>query len=97
MVFISHIFLPGYLTNIYVSVQVFWYVISCFWVRVTEVPKETVNSKAWRYIPRSLNIQQHHCENVRFHIKYTFPLHSLYLPNQSDSFLEVLRFSQRCN
>jgi len=38
-VFISHIFLPGYLTEIQVKVQVFWYVISCFGFRVTEVTK----------------------------------------------------------
>jgi hypothetical protein len=86
MIFISHIFLQGYLTKIYVKVQVFWYVISCFGVRVTEVPKETMNSKAWRNIPGGLNIQQHHCENVTFHTKYTVHLHELYLPNQSNSF-----------
>ena len=86
MVLISHILLPGYLTKIYVKVQVFWYVISCFGFRVTEVPKKTMNSKAWRNIPGGLNIQQHHCQNVRFHIKYTVPLHALYLPNKSDSF-----------
>jgi hypothetical protein len=86
MVFISHIFVPGYPTKIYVNVQIFWYVVSCFGVRVTEVPKETLNFKAWRNLPGVLIIQKHHCENVTFHIKYTVPLHALYLLNQSDSF-----------
>lgn len=86
MVFVSHIFLPGYLTKIYVNVQIFWYVISCLVVRVSEVPKETMNSKAWRNMQGGLNIQQHHCQNVRFHMKHTVPLHAVYLPNQSDSF-----------
>jgi len=92
MVFVSHIFLPVYLTKIYVNVQVFWHVISCFGVRDTEVPKETTNSKAWRNIPGGLNIQQHHCENVRFHLKHTVPLHALHLPNQSDSFYKCWSF-----